>query len=592
MSRIAGLVLIAVLMALTAAFPAGAKVKEPPKTPTAVGTGGSAATVDPLATEAAIGVLRSGGNAVDAAVAAAGVLGVVEPFSCGIGGGGFMVVYDAERGEVDTIDSREAAPADMAEDAFGDPPLKPAMDFTEARVGGLSVGVPGTVRGWETALQRYGTQRLSSLLRPARRIARAGFRIDATFNQQVTDNAEIFDDFAATRDLYLTRARTARPVGYTQRNRDMARTYQRIGEDPDNFYEGPIAQDIIRTVRQPPEAADSDRPHEVHPGSLTPRDLAGYDAIRRDPTRIGYRGLDVYGMGPPSSGGSTVGEALNILEGFPRDEAREAKLHHYLEASKLAYADRNQFIGDPAYVDVPLRGLLSDPFAADRRSLIGETALPAPQPFGDPDKYEDGGGPAGRRGSSGDEQGKSTTHLTVADRWGNVVSYTFTIEQTGGSGMVVPGRGFLLNNELTDFNFDTDTANSPAPGKRPRSSISPTIVFDDGRPAVALGSPGGATIITTVLQMLVNHVDFEQGLPEALAAPRASQRNSASTQAEPGFITSPDAPLLRARGHTFTETPEIGAATGIRFLPDGLQQAAAEPTRRGGGSAMVVHPSR
>src|SRR4051794_25958906 len=206
MSRVAGLAVLAVLMALVAAFPARARVPDPPKAPVAEGTGGSAATVDPLATQAAIRVLRSGGNAVDAAVAAAGVLGVVEPFSCGIGGGGFMVVYDARRHKVDTIDSRETAPAGMHPDDFGDPPLKPAMDFTEARVGGLSVGVPGTVRGWQTALKRYGTRSLRSLLKPGERIARRGFTIDPTFNQQVTSNEAIFNDFPATASLYLTPA--------------------------------------------------------------------------------------------------------------------------------------------------------------------------------------------------------------------------------------------------------------------------------------------------------------------------------------------------------------------------------------------------
>ena len=588
MSRIAGLVLVAVLMALVAAYPARAQVQEPPKTPTAVGTGGSAATIDPLATQAAINVLRKGGNAVDAAVAAAGVLGVVEPFSCGIGGGGFMVVYDAKHRRVDTIDSRETAPQGMGEDAFAE--FDPSADFQEARVGGLSVGVPGTVRGWETALQRYGTKRLSSLLRPAEKIARKGWTIDATFNQQVTANAGVFDDFTASRELYLTRAQTAKPVGSVQRNRDMARTYEKIGKDPDNFYEGRIARDIAQTVQHPPVAADSDRPHPIHAGKMTPRDLERYDAIRRDPTKIGYRGLDIYGMAPPSSGGSTIGEALNIMEGFPRDEARYDKLHQYLEASKLAYADRGKYVGDPAYVkpSVPLRGLLSDGFAAERRSLITDTALPAPQDPGDPWPYN-GGGQGGHQKISSDDEGPSTTHLTVADRWGNVVTYTFTIEQIGGSGITVPGRGFLLNNELTDFNFAPGTANSPAPGKRPRSSMAPTLVFDHGRPVLALGSPGGSTIITTVLQILVNNIDFRMSLPDALAAPRASQRNGATTDGEPAFIAQ-DGGALTARGHKFVEMPYIGVATGIAFLPDGRQQSAAEETRRGGGSAMVVRP--
>src|SRR5215203_634294 len=201
MSRIAGLVLTAVLMALVAAFPAEAQVPEPPKTPTAEGTGGSAATIDPLATQTAVKVLRSGGNAVDAAVAAAGVLGVTEPFSCGIGGGGFMVIYDAKHRRVDTIDSRETAPQGLTEDAFAQWDSSNLAQFTEARAGGLSVGVPGTVRGWETALKRYGTRRLSSLLRPAEKIGRKGFTIDATFNQQVSDNANLFDDFTPSREL-------------------------------------------------------------------------------------------------------------------------------------------------------------------------------------------------------------------------------------------------------------------------------------------------------------------------------------------------------------------------------------------------------
>src|SRR3954449_8203546 len=308
MSRIAGLALVAVLMVLVAAFPARAQVPDPPKTPVAEGTGGSAATVDPLATQAAIQTLRSGGNAVDAAVAAAGVLGVVEPFSCGIGGGGFMVVYDAGRDKVETIDSRETAPAGLGPDSFSQPGMAqpPAED---PRVGGLSVGVPGTVRGWQLALKRYGTRSLASLLRPGERIARDGFVIDKTFSEQVASNQEIFDDFTATRDLYLGPDKhTARPPGEIQTNPDLAATYERIGATPDSFYTGAIGRDIVQTVQHPPTAPDSNRPHPVRPGLMTVRDLAAYDALRRKPTHVSYRGLDVYGMGPPSSGGSTVGE--------------------------------------------------------------------------------------------------------------------------------------------------------------------------------------------------------------------------------------------------------------------------------------------
>jgi len=295
-------------------------------------------------------------------------------------------------------------------------------------------------------------------------------------------------------------------------------------------------------------------------------------------------------MGPPSSGGSTVGEALNILDGFtPLGTDGPQALHHYLEASKLAFADRGAYLGDEDFVDVPLTGLLSTGFAAERRALITDTALTAPLAAGDPWPYEPEGasGGASAQGNGGRE-GRSTTHLTVRDRWGNVVSYTFTIEQTGGSGIVVPDRGFLLNNELTDFDFATGRPNSPAGGKRPRSSMSPTIVLRDGAPWLALGSPGGSMIITTVLQILVNRIDRGMGLPEAIAAPRASQRNTPAVAAEPAFRSSPEAAALTSTyGHTFSSTPEIGAATGIEVLPDGTTLAAAEPVRRGGGSAMA-----
>ena len=284
-----------------------------------------------------------------------------------------------------------------------------------------------------------------------------------------------------------------------------------------------------------------------------------------------------------------MGESLNILEGFNmHDLSRAQALHRYLEASRLAFADRNAYLGDPDVVDVPLAGLLSKEFAAQRRSLIGPTAATSPVLPGNPYPFQH----AASANDGANREGVSTTHLTVADRWGNIVSYTFTIEQIGGSGMVVPGRGFLLNNELTDFDPTPGLANSPGPGKRPRSSMSPTIVFSGGRPVLALGSPGGSTIITTVLQLLVDQVDFGMSLPDAIAAPRASQRNTAVTTAEPAFLSTPEAAALQALGQRFASTDEIGAATGIAFLPGGLFEAAAEPVRRGGGSAMVVKPAK
>jgi gamma-glutamyltranspeptidase/glutathione hydrolase len=291
-------------------------------------------------------------------------------------------------------------------------------------------------------------------------------------------------------------------------------------------------------------------------------------------------------MGPPSSGGSTDGEALNILEGFDLDPADRAQaLHFFLEASRFSFADRNAYLADSDFFPVPLAGLLSDGFAAERRALINaERAAVSPVPPGNPYPYNTPGQAAATATTGG-----GTTHLTVSDRAGNVVSYTFTIESIGGNGVVVPGWGFLLNNELTDFNFDSLThPNRVEGGKRPRSSMSPTIVVDDGQPLLALGSPGGSMIITTVLQMLIERLDLGATLPQAIARPRASQRNTAATVAEPAFASSPEGQTLASQyGHVFSTTSEIGAVTGIEFLGGGLVLAAAEPVRRGGGSAMV-----
>jgi gamma-glutamyltranspeptidase/glutathione hydrolase len=268
-------------------------------------------------------------------------------------------------------------------------------------------------------------------------------------------------------------------------------------------------------------------------------------------------------------------------------------LHSYLEASALAFADRNAYVGDPAYSQVPLAQLLSDEFAAERACAVDPiAALDKPTAAGSPDG-EYGPCPAEDRPTAGEgAEGLSTTHLTVGDAAGNIASYTLTIEATGGSGITVPGRGFILNNELTDFTFKAadptrPEPNLPAPGKRPRSSMSPTIVLDDGNPVLALGSPGGSTIITTVLQTLVNRIDRNLDLAEAIAAPRASQRNSPTPDAEPAFIELHGGDLA-ALGHAFVPVAELGAATGVEYLPGGLLLAAAEPERRGGGSAGVV----
>ncbi|WP_030178661.1 gamma-glutamyltransferase [Streptomyces sp. NRRL S-813] len=564
-----------------------------PKVPVAVGYGGAVASVDQDASAAGIEVLKKGGNAVDAAVATAAALGVTEPYSAGVGGGGYFVYYDARTRTVHTIDGRETAPLTAGSDLFlenGKP-----LAFNDAVSSGLSVGTPGTPATWEKALDEWGSRRLGTVLKPAERLARDGFTVDDTFRSQTASNETRFRYFPDTAKLFLPDGRLP-VVGSTFKNPELARTYEELGrKGVGAIYRGDIGDDIVKTVNHPP--VDPASGWNARPGKLAEKDLAAYQAKLQAPTRASYRGLNVYSIAPSSSGGTTVGEALNILENTDLSKASEVQyLHHFIEASRIAFADRGRWVGDPAFEDVPTAGLLSQRFADSRACLIKDDAvLTSPLAPGDP-RHPAACGTGGTAAPTTYE-GENTTHLTVADRWGNVVSYTLTIEQTGGSGITVPGRGFLLNNELTDFSFApanpaVHDPNLPGPGKRPRSSISPTIVLDaHNRPVVALGSPGGATIITTVLQTLTGFLDRHLPLVDAIAAPRASQRNAAQTELEPGLYDSPLRQQLEAIGHSFKLNPEIGAATGVQRLPNGKWLAAAEKVRRGGGSAMVVHPA-
>ncbi|MDQ0752450.1 gamma-glutamyltranspeptidase/glutathione hydrolase [Streptomyces africanus] len=583
----------AVVVSVGSAAPPTAQRTGGEKTPLAVGYGGAVSSVDRDASAAGLEVLRQGGNAVDAAVATAAALGVTEPYSAGVGGGGYFVYYDAKSRTVRTIDGRETAPLTADENLFvenGKP-----VPFAQAVSSGLSVGTPGTPATWQTALDQWGSKRLASVLKPAERLARDGFTVDETFRSQTASNEIRFRYFPDTAELFLPGGRLP-VVGSTFKNPDLARTYAELArKGVGALYRGDIGRDVVDTVNKPP--VDPASGWNARPGDLSERDLTAYRAKLQAPTRSSYRGLGVYSMAPSSSGGTTVGEALNILERTDLSKASQAEyLHRYIEASRIAFADRGRWVGDPAFEDVPTKELLSQRFADSRECLIKDDAvLKSPVAPGDPRDPE----PCGSGGTAAPTtyEGDSTTHLTVADKWGNVVAYTLTIEQTGGSGITVPGRGFLLNNELTDFSFTpanpaVHDPNLPGPGKRPRSSMSPTIVLDrHDRPVVALGSPGGATIITTVLQTLVGFLDRGLPLVDAIAAPRASQRNAAQTELEPG-LDSGVRKQLEAIGHSFKANPEIGAATGVQRLPGGKWLAAAETVRRGGGSAMVVRPVR
>jgi gamma-glutamyltranspeptidase/glutathione hydrolase len=514
------------------ATPAAADPRGVAKQPVAYGTGGAAATVDALATSTALRVLADGGNAVDATVAAAAVLGVTEPFSAGIGGGGFLLYYRARDQRVFSVDGREVAPAAATPGLFVDPATGATIPFDERVTSGLGVGVPGTVAQWDVALRRFGTMPLAAVLTPAERVARRGFVVDQTFVDQTAANAARFAAFPSTAALYLDADGTPRDVGSILRNPDLADTYRVIARGGARaFYRGAVAADIVGAVRQPPVGAGVTR--NVRPGLMTAADLAGYRTLARRPVSSTYRGYRVWGMAPPSSGGTTVAQILNMLETTGLGGDRVTALHRFLEASRLAFADRGAYVGDPAFTPVPQFGLISKPFAVDRAALIGARAATGTAVAGNPWAYYPTPSVASETTARADTEGTSTTHLTVSDRTGNVASYTFTIESTGGSGIVVPGRGFLLNNELTDFDAAPTGPNAPAAGKRPRSSMAPTIVTRNGRVVEALGSPGGATIITTVVQTLVNQIDFGMTLPTAIAAPRASQRNAATTQASP-----------------------------------------------------------
>ena len=553
-------------------------------TPVATGTGGAVATISEQATRSAMTILNQGGNAVDAAVAAAATLGVTQPFSCGIGGGGFMLIYLAREHRVISIDHREAAPASTTSTHFHE--NGKALDFDAAATSGLSVGVPGTVSGWHEALTSYGSMSFKQVLTPAIGVASHGFAVTPHLHGQIAANVDRFQRFTSTAALYLDKGKALR-TGTTLRNPDLAKAYRALAaRGPKAFYTGPMARAIVAAVNQPPTAPG----YRVRAGAMTLADLADYAARIRQPVRTTYRGYEIFGMAPPSSGGTTVGEALNILEGYDLKSLPRAQAEHlYIEASRLAFADRNAYLADPEYTDIPVAGLLNKDYATERRRLIDLGKAMASAPAGDPYLFQsDPSVPQRPAGVHPRAESAHTTHLTVSDRDGNVVAYTFTIEAWGGSGIVVPGYGFLLNNELTDFNFSAPDPNVPEAGKRPRSSMTPTIAFKDGKPAFTIGTPGGATIITTVLQAIVNHIDFGMPMAQAIEAPRISNQGGSVSDVEPGFAGSTQATALAAYGQRFAPDPaEIGAANALVFNGDGTVTAVSESRRHGVGGALV-----
>ncbi|MCW3023680.1 MAG: Gamma-glutamyltranspeptidase [Conexibacter sp.] len=476
----------------------------------ASGTAGVVASESPAAARAGRDALARGGNAIDAAVTTVLALGVARPQSCGIGGGGFMV-YRSPDGRVRTLDFREIAGAAMKADSLSGPGLH--KTFT----GHLTVGVPGTLAGMATALQRFGTISLPVALQPAERLARLGFHVPTSMSGAMARRQKDLALFPAAAAQYLKDGAPYAP-GDTLKQPELAATLRRLQrEGPGALYGGVLARRIVRDMRAP-------RPDTKDPGLLTVKDFSSYKAVWRAPVHTTYRGRDVYAMGPASSGGQTMIEMLNILEGLDlkgMGETSAQTVTAVAEAQKIAWADRGSYLGDPAFVQVPLAQMLSKDYAAQRRAEIdlnrAGTFAPgvfAAQPLATARAAGKDFNPAG-----------STTHVSVIDAKGGAVAVTCTIEQEFGSAVVAPGTGFLLNNELTDFS-GPGTANEPAPGKRPRSSINPTIMVQGGKPVLVAGAAGGSTIIMGPTLAILDTVDFGMTLPQAVDAQRFDDQGS------------------------------------------------------------------
>jgi gamma-glutamyltranspeptidase/glutathione hydrolase len=534
-----------------------------------------AVTANPHATRAAVEMLRSGGNAVDAAITAEWVLNAVEPQSSGLGGGGFGVVYLAARHEAFTLDGRETVPAAATAEMFLGPDGKPVKFYPDRITGGRAVGVPGLLRMAALALERFGTRSLAETLQPAIRLAEQGFPVSARLAASLRHDRARLAQFPATRAVFFDAAGEPLAEGALLRQPELARAFRTIAaQGPDAFYRGPIGAALVAAVRG----------SSVAPGAMTQADLAAYRALERPPVRGSYRGYTLYGMGPPSSGATTVFALLNLLETQPLAEggpfSAEA-IHRFVQAARLAYADRGRYLGDPDQVPVPTAGLVDKAYAAQRAAALDWDAPLGPVQAGTPPGAAGAGLP-----EPADTESRSTTHISVADAQGNLVATTNTIEQAFGSGVVVPGWGFLLNNQLTDFAAQPRDdegrlrANALAPGKRPRSSMAPTLVLKDGRPVLVLGSPGGSRIIQYVAEVLVRVLDYGMPLQDAIEAPHHTVSGK-TTALETPLAEAGLPAVLEALGHTVRVQRQGSGLHGIRIGADGRLHSGVDPRREG-----------
>ncbi len=562
----------------------------------------------PIAAEAGAQVLRDGGNAIDAAVVVQFVLNVVEPTSSGIGGGGFMGIYQPETGRTFFIDSREKAPEAATATQYlncepnctGEETRDDRLgSFTDIATSGLGVGVPGTLLGAAHALENYGTLSLADALAPAITLAEEGFEINERLATLTESERTSF--WPETSAKFRTADGEPLSEGFLLVQPDLAKTFRLIAEQgTDVFYTGEIAEAIVSA-----QMRARDTIGEKGVGRMSMSDLAAYQAAgidERDPIVSDYRGYTMNGMPPPSSGGMTVAQILECIEQFPLGDAEQGfgagtgqTLHVMVESMRLAFSSRSVWMGDTDFVELPIEGLTNADYLAPRCEQIttdarieDDAVLP-----GDPRDFDPaftGNNGANITNAVDGEVGIDTTHFSVIDANGNVVSWTSTIEGTWGSGITVPGYGFLLNNELTDFNFEPQFndsaedfkpgANDVAPFKRPRSSMAPTLVFKDDTFVGAYGSPGGSTIINSVVNITVNLVDHGMSIQDAIDAPRISSGGGSVSYED---FDAGALEALTALGHTLRDEPsEIGSVQAVIVDPvTGLQYGGADDRRAG-----------
>ena len=521
---------------------------------------GMVASEQELATQIGVDILKAGGNAVDAAVAVGFALAVALPNAGNIGGGGFMMVHDARSGKDIALDFREVAPRGASRNMY--------LDAAGKVIDGKSlythyaVGVPGTVAGMTHALSRWGSMPLARVMAPAIALADKGYPVSVTLAKTLDQEKKNMGRWPATQAVFWKNG-TPLQTGERLVQKDLAQSLRLISQQGAKaFYQGAIAQKIVAEMAP-------------HVNALSLQDLRDYKVAEREPIRGSYRGYQIVTMPPPSSGGAHLIQILNMMERWPMNQwgADSAQSVHYMtEAMKLAYADRSEYLGDPDFVKIPLKGLISKSYASElAASIKPQQARPAKdiRP-GRPQPYES----------------DQTTHYSVVDKAGNAVAVTYTLNTNFGSGIVAKGTGILLNNEMDDFSAKPGVANAYGlvggdanavqAGKRPLSSMTPTLVLKDGKPVLVTGSPGGARIITTVLQQVVNHIDFGMNPAEAAATPRFHhQWTPDELRVEKGF--SPDTlALLRQWGHKVALKASMGRTQTIE-IRDGLLRGASDP---------------